>query len=340
MTSKIITLPLMLFLAVSTDFAQQKKETIAVMTLKGASGITKDEAELLSDRLRVEFFKTGMVDVMEREQMSEILKEQGFQQSGACTNESCLIEMGQILGVQKLVSGSIGKIGSMYLLNLRLIDIKTAKISRTVSEDVKGDLENVVERLARVAQDLFKQEPPPGKSAPQSAEKKEGRRETPRHETDEQASGEFSCDKHAYIEMTPFDKSITGFEMEEADWREAYDKLADKLSDYIKPGVGTALRGTLEKAQQCKAYVIRVQLESYSTRPARFGQKEGMMRMTFSFFESPSSAEPVLKVTADAIGERHWKDVKPFVNACEEMGKQLGKKMDKSGDLDRINGKK
>jgi hypothetical protein len=140
--------------------------------------------------------------------------------------------------------------------------------------------------------------------------------------------------------MTPFDKSITGFEMEEADWREAYDKLADKLSDYIKPGVGTALRGTLEKAQQCKAYVIRVQLESYSTRPARFGQKEGMMRMTFSFFESPSSAEPVLKVTADAIGERHWKDVKPFVNACEEMGKQLGKKMDKSGDLDRINGKK
>lgn len=65
-----------------------------------------------------------------------------------------------------------------------------------------------------------------------------------------------------------------------------------------------------------------------------------MMRMTFSFFESPSAAEPALKVTVDAIGERHWKDLKPFVNACEEMGKQLGKQLEKSGDLDRINGKK
>jgi TolB-like protein len=340
MKTKTITVILMLCLVVCAGFAQQKKETIAVMTLKGASGITKDETELLSDRLRAEFFKTGMVDVMEREQMAEILKEQGFQQSGACTNESCLIEMGQILGVQKLVSGSIGKIGSMYLLNLRLIDIKTAKISKTVSEDVKGDLEEVVERLARVARDLCKQEPVAPKSAPQASEKKESRRETSLEETREQASTEPSCDKRAFIEMTPFEKSSIGFEMEETDWREAYEKLADKLSDYIKPGVDTASRGALEKAQQCRAFVIRPQLESYSTRPARFGQKEGMMRMTFSFFESPSATEPALKMTVDAIGERHWKDAKPFINACEEMGKQLGKQLEKSGDLDRINGKK
>ncbi|HUI90929.1 MAG TPA: hypothetical protein VLX68_01665 [Chitinivibrionales bacterium] len=336
MKSKITTSILMICLAVLCGFAQQKKETVAIMTLKGGAGVTKDEAELISDRLRVEFFKTGMVDVMEREQMSEILKEQGFQQTGACTNESCLIEMGQILGVQKLVSGSLGKVGSMFMLNLRLIDIKTAKISRTVSDDVKGDLEDMVGRLPKLAQELCRQEPPP-KSAPQASERKEGRKETPSRD---QPSSEPSCDKRAYIEMAPFEKGIIGFDLEERDWREAYEKLADKLSDYIKPGVDTASRGALDRAQQCKAYVIRPQLESYSTRPARFGQKEGMMRMTFSFFETPSAAAPSLTVTIDGIGERHWKDVKPFINACEETGKLLGKQLEKSGDLDRINGKK
>jgi hypothetical protein len=335
MKSKCITLLLMLFLFVCAGFAQQKKETIAVMSLKGSSGITKDEAELLSDRLRAELFKTGMVDVMEREQMSEILKEQGFQQSGACTNESCLIEMGQILGVKKLVSGSIGKIGSMYLLNLRLIDIKTAKISKSVSEDIKGDLEDVVGRLARVAQDLFKPE------QVRDVEKKERSREPARDEQKEQPDArETACDSRAIIEMTPFDQSITGFAMEETDWREAYGKLSDELSDYIKPGVETASQGALEKAERCKAIVIRTQLESYSTKPAKLGQKEGTIRMTFSFFDNPSAAQPIIKVTMDATGERHWKDVKPFVNACEEMGKKLGRQLEKSGELDRINGKK
>jgi curli biogenesis system outer membrane secretion channel CsgG len=87
--------------------ADNKKLNIAVTTIKNASGVTEGEVELLADRLRAELFNTGAVNVMEREQMQEILKEQGFQQSGACNDEACLVQMGQMLGVQKLVSGSL-----------------------------------------------------------------------------------------------------------------------------------------------------------------------------------------------------------------------------------------
>jgi len=321
---------------------QPLKETIAVMTLRGTSGITKDESELLSDRLRVEFFKTGRVDVMEREQMSEILKEQGFQQSGACTNESCLIEMGQILGVKKLVSGSIGKVGSLYLLNVRVIDIKTAKISKTVSEDVKGDLEDVVGRLVDVAKKLTDPEPvqtvqrapAPPRPAPKEPEKRpEPRKEEPRQP---EAPAGLDCDGGAYIELVPFDTSILGFDMKDDEWKEAYKKIADEMKHVFRHGADTASSLTLGNAKDCKSIVVRPHLDSYSTRPARMNQKEGTIRMTFTFFPSPSSSQSILTVTAEAVGERHWHDVKPFINACEELGKQLEKRLSRSDDLDKL----
>lgn len=128
--------------------------SLAIMTLKNASGITEGEASLITDRLGVELFNTGMVNVMERNQMQEILKEQGFQQSGACTDEECLVEVGQMLGVEGLVSGSIGKLGSMYLINLRVINVSTARITHVVSEDVTGGIEQVAIRLKSIAKQL------------------------------------------------------------------------------------------------------------------------------------------------------------------------------------------
>jgi Uncharacterized protein involved in formation of curli polymers len=130
------------------------KKNIAVINLKNGSGVTAGESELISDRLRGDLFNTEKVNVMERDQMQEILKEQGFQASGACTDEACLVQMGQLLGVQLLVTGSLGKVGSMFLVNVRMIDVKTAKIIKVVSADVKGEIDDVVGRLTNIADQL------------------------------------------------------------------------------------------------------------------------------------------------------------------------------------------
>ncbi len=145
---------LLAVLSLAGALSAQDKISLAVMTLKNASGITQGEAELITDRLGVELFNTGKVNVMERNQMQEILKEQGFQASGTCTDEACLVEMGQMLGVKTLVSGSIGKLGSMYLVNLRMIDVTTAQITQVVSEDISGGIEQVVGRLKGIANQL------------------------------------------------------------------------------------------------------------------------------------------------------------------------------------------
>lgn len=145
---------LVMAVSVVAQSAAPQKFGIAVITLKNTSGITAGEAELITDRLSVELFNTGKVNVMERNQMQDILKEQGFQQSGACTDEACLVEMGQMLGVKALVTGSIGKLGSMYMINLRMIDVSTAQIAQVVSEDINGGIEEVVGKLKGIARTL------------------------------------------------------------------------------------------------------------------------------------------------------------------------------------------
>ena len=93
-------------------FAQEQKTNIAVLDLNG-TGIKTDDVLFLSNRLRTELFETGKFNVLEREQMNAILGEQRFQQSG-CKTVDCAIEIGQLLNVQQMVGGSIGRIENLY----------------------------------------------------------------------------------------------------------------------------------------------------------------------------------------------------------------------------------
>ena len=80
---------------------QNDKISVAVIQLD-SYGIQKAEVAILTDRLRNELVKTGRFRLMEREKMDEILKEQGFQQTG-CTSTECMVEVGRSIGVQQMI---------------------------------------------------------------------------------------------------------------------------------------------------------------------------------------------------------------------------------------------
>lgn len=124
-------LPTLLTLQLS---AQPDKLNVAVNEL-AAQGVTRDEAAIFSERLRSEMINTGVFRVMERSEMATILKEQGFQKSGACDDQSCLVEVGQLLGVDRMVAGTAGRTGSFFTISLRMINVATGEIMFTVNED-------------------------------------------------------------------------------------------------------------------------------------------------------------------------------------------------------------
>ena len=140
---------LILTIFMSIIFAENV--TIAVNDLKG-KGLTEDELSILSERLRSELFKTDKYVVMARGEMNSILQEVEFQNSGACDDASCMVEVGRVLGVSKIVAGSVGKLGEFYTVSLRLIDVQTGKIDKSVDYDYSGTISKLVTKaMAEIA---------------------------------------------------------------------------------------------------------------------------------------------------------------------------------------------
>jgi hypothetical protein len=106
-------------------------------------GISQLEAKTLTDRLMSEMVNTDAVIMVERNQMEEILNEQGFQQSG-CTSSECAAEVGALLGVQNMVSGAFGKLGSSYTIDAKMFSVETGATIRTVSKTYKGPVDNLL----------------------------------------------------------------------------------------------------------------------------------------------------------------------------------------------------
>lgn len=130
----------------------QEKVNIAVLDMEGR-GISDLEAATLTDRLRSEMVDLGVFSLVERGQMEMILEEQGFQQTG-CTSAECAVEVGKLLGVQKMVAGSIGKIGALYTVDVRMFDVTTGKIERVSKREHRGDIEGLIDLLVVVSRDL------------------------------------------------------------------------------------------------------------------------------------------------------------------------------------------
>ena len=140
LTTSLLTLVLFTF-DVSAQVAEGK-QTVALLEFEGR-GISQLEAKTLTDRLMSEMVNTDAVIMVERNQMDEILNEQGFQQSG-CTSSECAAEVGALLGVQNMVSGSFGKLGNSYTIDAKMFSVETGATIRTVSKTYKGPVDNLL----------------------------------------------------------------------------------------------------------------------------------------------------------------------------------------------------
>ena len=139
------------------------KETVAILDFEGR-GINQMEAQTLTDRLMSEMVNTDAVIMVERNQMEEIMNEQGFQQSG-CTTSECAAEVGALLGVQNMVSGSFGKLGNSYTIDAKLFSVSTGGTIRSVSKTYKGEVDGLLTIIEIVAWELVGLTPPADKLA-------------------------------------------------------------------------------------------------------------------------------------------------------------------------------
>jgi len=133
--------------------AQPQPMLIAVIDLD-VIDVGEGEARAITERLRVKLSEQAIFDVVERNRMQSILTEQGFQFSGACDTDECVVQVGRILGVRKMVAGSVSKVGTLYSLQVRIVDVESARIEHVAYTDVNGIEQVMTEATAQVADEL------------------------------------------------------------------------------------------------------------------------------------------------------------------------------------------
>lgn len=116
--------------------------------------VDSSEVEVLAESMTSALIATRRVRVMERAQVDRILAEQGFLESGACDVASCAVKAGQLLGVDRIVVGSVGRVGRTTTLNLRSVDVASGEILGSSTRTVQGDLEVVIGILSQSANEL------------------------------------------------------------------------------------------------------------------------------------------------------------------------------------------
>lgn len=154
---------ILIFTILATGLARAEEERInlAVAEFEGKN-VSAADASVISDFLRTDLVKMDVFNVLEREKMAFILAEQQFQMSG-CTDRECVVDMGRLLNVEKVISGNLTKLEDIYYITASVIDIESGKI--VVSERAEcpkaEEIVKKVEELARaIATRLVQKEIP------------------------------------------------------------------------------------------------------------------------------------------------------------------------------------
>lgn len=125
-----------------------EKMGLAVLELE-ANAADPALAKALGDLIRLQLFELPGIRVIERVRMTDILKEQNFQLSAHCGDSyTCLKEAGRILGVNRLVIGSVHRVGQIHSIHLRLVDVQTAELAGTALVQCQCGPEEILTRMS------------------------------------------------------------------------------------------------------------------------------------------------------------------------------------------------
>ncbi|MDT8297675.1 MAG: FlgO family outer membrane protein [Spirochaetaceae bacterium] len=92
------------------------------------------EEELYTNLVRS---KPADITIIERSQINQIMQEWDLGSSGIVNNDTA-VQIGQLVGANAVVLGSITKIGETARINIRIVDVETARVESTASATLSG----------------------------------------------------------------------------------------------------------------------------------------------------------------------------------------------------------
>ena len=131
-----------------TVVADFQKTKIAVLDfqLHGKGYESSDMGKIVAEWFITAFVNEGRFDVIERGLLTKILKEQNLIMTGTVDSDMAT-QLGKLLGVKVIISGSVMRFQDIIEINARIIDVESASIIS--AESIKGSSTTELRKLVK-----------------------------------------------------------------------------------------------------------------------------------------------------------------------------------------------
>lgn len=123
---------------ISKSMQEKQKQKIAIIDFSDLNGNVTALGQFMAEELTTQLFiiAPGKFEVVERRQLIKLEEELVLGQVGII-EEKGIKKMGQVLGVDAIVTGSMTDLGNTVKINARLMAVETAKIFAVAATDIK-----------------------------------------------------------------------------------------------------------------------------------------------------------------------------------------------------------
>jgi N-acetylneuraminic acid mutarotase len=121
---------------------EDKKQALSIAVFQfEAMGADKKIPTILTDTVLSMLNRLPDTRVIGSKEIDAMLNYEQKKQMTGCNDTSCAVALGGALGVDKILMGSVGKLGETHILDMKLLDIRTAHIDSSYNKRLESGRE-------------------------------------------------------------------------------------------------------------------------------------------------------------------------------------------------------
>ncbi|MGC4121597.1 MAG: hypothetical protein QM765_44870 [Myxococcales bacterium] len=136
---------------------------VALMPLPAGEGVSDKAAAALTEAITGEIRRVPGVQLITQDEISALLGLERQKSLLGCGDDKCMAEVGGALGVDRLVTGRLSKLGETWMFNLKAMDPKKAQVVAQVDRHGrKASIDDMIELIPTMVSELFGAAPTKG----------------------------------------------------------------------------------------------------------------------------------------------------------------------------------
>jgi TolB-like protein len=164
---RLMGLVLVLFTA---GVAQAQPVSIAMLPLKAGPQVSQGLADVITESLSAAIQKRPGVSVLTQKDITSRLQLERQRTLLGCADDSCSAEIAAALGVDRIITGSLARIGASYVFNVQMVDAHQSSTQRFSERAASASEEAFLDLIPRAVDSFFPPAQRSGAAQPAAAE--------------------------------------------------------------------------------------------------------------------------------------------------------------------------